>query len=68
MKKIICKLTSRLYGNREAGMATAEYAVGTVGVIGIGGILWKLITSEPFREALWSLIKWLFGLITGVMG
>ncbi len=31
--------------DREAGMATAEYAVATVAAAGFGGILWKVITS-----------------------
>lgn len=33
----------------EKGMATAEYAVGTVGACGVGGILYKVGTSEWFQ-------------------
>ena len=32
-------------GDREAGMTTAEYAVGTVAACGFSGILYKVITS-----------------------
>jgi len=66
MKKIINKIRSLFHGPQEAGMATAEYAVGTVAVISIGGILWKLLTSDAFRDAIWNVILWLFGLITGI--
>jgi len=68
MKKIISKLMSKFYGRQEAGMATAEYAVGTVGVVGIGGVLYKIITSDAFREVVWNIFTWIFKLITGVMG
>jgi len=68
MKKIIDKVKSLFHGRREAGMATAEYAVGTVAVISIGTIIYKIISSEPFRDAVWNLILWLFRLITGVTG
>ena len=30
----------------EAGMTTAEYAIGTVAACGFGGVLYKLITSD----------------------
>ncbi len=29
----------------EAGMTTAEYAVGTVAACGFGGVLYKVVTS-----------------------
>ncbi len=34
----------------ERGMTTAEYAVGTVGACGIGGILYQLASSEWFKN------------------
>ena len=46
-----------LQAEREAGMATAEYAVATVAACGFGGILYKVITSPE-----------ILGLITGVIG
>ena len=33
-------------GGREAGMTTAEYAVGTVAACGFGGVLYKVITDD----------------------
>ena len=32
--------------DKEAGMSTAEYAVGTVAACGFGMVLYKLLTSE----------------------
>ena len=46
-----------LQAEREAGMATAEYAVATVAACGFGGILYKVITSPE-----------ILGLIAGVIG
>ena len=40
----------------EAGMTTAEYAIGTVAACGFGGVLFKLITSDT-----------VFGLLTKVI-
>jgi len=68
MKKIINKIRSLFHGDHEAGMATAEYAVGTVAVISIGSVIWKLVTSDIFRDTVWNLILWLFKLITGITG
>ncbi len=40
------RLSARLHGeDREAGMTTAEYAVGTVAACGFSGVLYKVITS-----------------------
>ena len=47
----------------EAGMTTAEYAVGTVSACGFGGILYKILTSE-FGE---SLLEGLLDTITSVL-
>jgi hypothetical protein len=38
----------------ESGMTTAEYAVGTVATCGVGGLLFKLPTSDTFFELLRS--------------
>jgi len=68
MKKIIGKILSLFRGHREAGMATAEYAVGTVAVVGIGSIIYKIISDPIFREAIWNVILWILRLITGIAG
>ena len=43
-------ITTRLNAIRrardEAGMTTAEYAVGTVGACGFAGLLYQLLTSD----------------------
>ena len=42
------RLAARMHAtDREAGMTTAEYAVGTVAACGFGGVLFKVITSDP---------------------
>ena len=68
MKRIIAAVKARLYGHREAGMATAEYAVGTVAVISIGSIIYKIISDNAFRDAIWELILWLIRMIFGIVG
>ena len=39
----------------DDGLSTAEYAVGTVAVVGLGGLLIRLLTSD-----------WFFGLLQGI--
>ena len=43
-------------GDGEAGMTTAEYAVGTVAACGFSGILYKVITSPQVLELLTSVV------------
>ena len=74
MKKIIDmvlhpkRLLAVIQGHREAGMATAEYAAGTVVVLSIASIIYKIISDPQFRDAAWQLILWLFRMITGING
>ncbi len=49
----------------ERGLSTAEYAVGTVAVAGLGGVLIKLLTSEAAKELIWTIITGAFKAITG---
>jgi hypothetical protein len=56
------RIRRRLTGRRltlpvrdEAGMNTAEYAVGTVGACGFAGLLYQLLTSDFGRDLLQSL-------------
>ncbi|CAA9344104.1 MAG: FIG043778: hypothetical protein [uncultured Frankineae bacterium] len=51
-----------LQAEREAGMTTAEYAVGTVAACGFGGVLYKVITSGPVLELVTSVISRAFKL------
>jgi hypothetical protein len=44
------RTTSRV--RDDAGMTTAEYAVGTVGACGFAGLLYQLLTSDFGRQLL----------------
>ena len=46
----------------DAGMTTAEYAVGTVAACGFGGILHKVITSGAVLDLLTGVISKAFKL------
>lgn len=46
--------------DRDAGMTTAEYAVGTVGACGFGGVLVTVLTSEPVKDLLVRVIEHAF--------
>lgn len=41
----------------EAGMTTAEYAVGTVAACGFAGVLFKLLTSDTVVSLLTGIVK-----------
>jgi hypothetical protein len=47
----------------DKGMSTAEYAVGTVAVCGLGGVLIKLLSSEQFANLLWQVISKAFSFL-----
>ena len=55
MKKFIGRLR-----RDDAGMSTAEYAVGTVGACGLGGVLVKLAQTDWFN----GLVKNIIGNVT----
>ena len=42
---------------QDAGMATAEYAIGMVAACGFGGVLVKLLTSDTVVGLLGELIR-----------
>ncbi|MBR94589.1 MAG: DUF4244 domain-containing protein [Micrococcales bacterium] len=49
----------------EDGLTTAEYAVGTVAVAGLGGVLIKLLTSEAVRDLIWTVVQGAFMAMLG---
>ena len=49
------RLRNRLRG--DAGMNTAEYAVGTLAAVAFAGLLLKVVTSDAVRDALAGLIE-----------
>lgn len=55
--RLAARIQSRLAGvDREAGMTTAEYAMGTVAVAGCGGVLYKVITSDQVLQVIKAVI------------
>lgn len=42
---------------KDAGMTTAEYAVGTVAACGFAGVLYRLLTSDQVSGLLTGIIK-----------
>jgi hypothetical protein len=60
---LLHRATARLrVGGPEAGMTTAEYAVGTVAACGFGGILYKIVTSPEIMGLLRDVIASAFKL------
>lgn len=52
MSKVLVRLRAG-----DAGMTTAEYAVGTVAACGFGGVLLKLLTSDTVVGLITDLIR-----------
>jgi TRAP-type uncharacterized transport system fused permease subunit len=46
-----------LDGARDAGMSTAEYAVGTLAAVAFAGVLLKVVTSPGIQSALSAIIS-----------
>ena len=44
-------------GARDAGMSTAEYAVGTLAAVAFAGVLLKVVTSPGIQSALSGIIS-----------
>ena len=51
--------------NKDDGLSTAEYAVGTVAAAGLGGVLIKLLTSEEVRNLIWTVLSNAFAALLG---
>jgi hypothetical protein len=47
-------LRDRLSG--DAGMNTAEYAVGTIAAVAFAGVLYKVLTSSSVQAALTAIV------------
>ncbi|MBT2383030.1 DUF4244 domain-containing protein [Streptomyces sp. ISL-11] len=47
---------TRLRAGGDAGMSTAEYAVGTLAACALAAVLYKVVTSGPVNAAMQSLI------------
>lgn len=55
------RLVGRVRALGEAGMTTAEYAVGTVAAVAFAGLLLAVVRSGPVKSAL-------SGIIVGALG
>ncbi|WP_420824711.1 DUF4244 domain-containing protein [Streptomyces spiramenti] len=42
---------------RDAGMSTAEYAIGTVAAAGLAAVLYQVVTSDTVSSALRGLVE-----------
>lgn len=51
----------------ERGMTTAEYAVGTVAVVGFGGVLIKILSDPAVQELIMKILKAIIDLILGLI-
>ena len=54
MVRLLTRIRARLRG--DAGMNTAEYAVGTLAAVAFAGLLLKVLTSDSVRAALAGII------------
>ena len=53
--RLRARLRTRLRG--DAGMNTAEYAVGTLAAVAFAGLLYKVVTSDTVRGQLAAVIE-----------
>jgi hypothetical protein len=61
--RVAAAVQSRLAdSDREAGMTTAEYAVGTVAACGFSGVLYKVVTSPTVLSLMKEVIEKAFHL------
>lgn len=55
--KRIAQQVKGIWAAVDAGMTTAEYAVGTVAAVGFAVVLYKVVRSPAVSAALTSLVK-----------
>lgn len=56
MRKLIANLARLRVEAADAGMNTAEYAVGTLAAVAFAGVLYKVVTSDGVSGALDAVI------------
>jgi len=54
---LIRNLARRIRLSADAGMTTAEYAVGTVAAVAFAAVLYKIVRSSAVQSALSSIIQ-----------
>lgn len=57
LRRGLARRMRRCRGVADAGMSTAEYAVGTIAACGFAAVLYKIVTSGPVRTALTGVIE-----------
>ncbi|MEV4345945.1 DUF4244 domain-containing protein [Actinoplanes sp. NPDC049596] len=57
MRKLIANFARLRTEAADAGMSTAEYAVGTLAAVAFAGILFKVVTSPGVQTALGGVIE-----------
>jgi uncharacterized protein DUF4244 len=55
MVRLLTRIRALLRG--DAGMNTAEYAVGTLAAVAFAGLLYKVVTSDTVRGLLTAVIQ-----------
>ncbi len=58
----------RVRGRRDQGMATAEYAIGTVAVMSFGSLILKILNDPTIRDLIMKFISWVVESIIGLIG
>lgn len=53
----LCVRRLRVLLRGDAGMSTAEYAIGTVAAVAFAALLYSVVTGDSVREALTGLIE-----------
>lgn len=53
---LLSRILRRVRQSAEAGMSTAEYAVGTVAAVAFAVVLYKIVRSDAVSSALTSII------------
>ncbi len=51
------RIVRRVRDTADAGMTTAEYAVGTVAAVAFAAVLYKIVRSSAVQSALASIIQ-----------
>ena len=51
------RMARRLRWAADAGMSTAEYAVGTVAAVGFAVVLYKVVRSDAVSSALTQIVR-----------
>lgn len=57
VRAAVLRMTSTARTRAEAGMSTAEYAVGTIAACGFAALLYKILTSGEVRAMLSALVQ-----------